>query len=125
MSKNPSRLSDCTRTGFSPVELRISPTKAVEFARVFKALGHPVRLQIMDILSRYGGQVCVCEIEEHFDLGQPTISHHLKVLRSGGLVDSEQRGLSVYYFIRPDSAEAVRIALVLLEARSEAARNLV
>ena len=53
------------------------------------------------MLSRYGGQACVCDVENLFDLSQPTISHHLKVLRKAGLIDSEQRGLWRYYFVRP------------------------
>ena len=69
-----------------PPSLRLSPTEADELAGMFKALGHPVRLQIVDLLSRFEGQVCVCDVEGQFDLSQPTISHHLKILREAGLV---------------------------------------
>lgn len=72
-------------------------------AAVFKALSNPVRVQIIDLLHRYGGQVCVCDIENHFSLSQPTISHHLKVLRQAGLVEAEQCGLWVYYTVRPEA----------------------
>lgn len=81
--------------------LRLLPAEADELAGMFKALGHPVRLQIVDLLSRFEGQVCVCDVESQFDLSQPTISHHLKILREAGLVQAEQRGLWVYYYLRP------------------------
>jgi ArsR family transcriptional regulator len=82
-----------------PTRLRFDMDQADGLAALAKALGHPVRIQIVDLLSRYEGEVCVCEIERHFSLTQPTISHHLKVLRDVGLIDSEQRGLWVYYHL--------------------------
>lgn len=82
-------------------ELRWSMEEADALATQLKALAHPVRLQIMGVLSRLGGQVCVCDLEAHFDLAQPTISHHLKVLRQAGLIESEQRAVWVYYHVRP------------------------
>lgn len=81
--------------------LRWSMEEAERLAGMLKALAHPVRLQIVEILSRLGGQVCVCDIESQFDLSQPTISHHLKVLRQAGLIDAQQRGVWVYYTTRP------------------------
>ena len=95
----------------SPAALRLSAEEAADLVEGFKALGHPVRLQIVDLLSRYGGEVCVCEIERHFALTQPTISHHLKVLREAGLVDADQRGLWVYYHLRPGRIGALRALL--------------
>jgi ArsR family transcriptional regulator len=89
-------------------ELRLTTQTAGAFAQLFKALSHTVRLQIMDILSRQDGQVCVCEIEAHFSLTQPTISHHLKLLRDAGLITSEQRGLWVYHRVNPDVLTPVR-----------------
>ncbi len=88
-----------------PPSLRLSPAQAEDLAAMFKALGHPVRLQIVDLLSRFGGQVCVCDVEGQFDLSQPTISHHLKILREAGLVAAEQRGLWIYYHLRPAATE--------------------
>lgn len=88
---------DCGPTS----ELHLEAGAAQRMATVFKALSHPVRLQILDILSRHSGQVCVCEIERHFSLTQPTISHHLKILRDTKLITSEQRGLWVYHRIEP------------------------
>jgi ArsR family transcriptional regulator len=81
--------------------LRWTSEEAEQLAAMLKALAHPVRLQIVDLLSRYGGQVCVCDVEAQFDLSQPTISHHLKVLRQAGLIDCEQRGVWIYYHTRP------------------------
>lgn len=91
-----------------PPSLRLAPQEAQRLAAMFKALGHPVRLQIIELLSRYGGQVCVCEVESQFNLSQPTISHHLKILRQAGLVASEQRGLWAYYFVQPAALAQVR-----------------
>lgn len=94
-----------------PPSLRLSSTEADELAGMFKALGHPVRLQIVDLLSRFAGQVCVCDLESQFELSQPTISHHLKILREAGLVAAEQRGLWVYYYLRP--AAVTRLGALL------------
>ena len=62
-------------------------------AVIAKALGDPVRLQLVDVLRRHAGKVCVCELVPLFDLSQPTVSHHLKVLRQAGIVGSERRGV--------------------------------
>lgn len=69
-------------------------------AAVLKAIAHPVRLKILHVLSKWGAPVCVCDIEAHFELSQPTISHHLRLLRQAGLVEGDQRGPWVYYRIR-------------------------
>ncbi len=84
-------------------ELRLSAEQAGSIAALSKALGHPVRVQIVDVLRRYGGEVCVCDIERHFDLTQPTISHHLRVLREAGVIEGEQRGLWIYYRTVPEA----------------------
>ncbi|MQY35624.1 hypothetical protein SRB17_36040 [Streptomyces sp. RB17] len=76
--------------------------RAAELAKVFKALGDPVRLRLLSMIaSREGGEVCVCEMTPAFDLSQPTISHHLKLLRQAGLIDCERRGTWVYYWVLP------------------------
>ncbi|MGP9022941.1 ArsR/SmtB family transcription factor [Streptomyces sp. BR1] len=77
--------------------------QAVELAKVFKALGDPVRLRLMSMIASRGegGEVCVCELTPAFDLSQPTISHHLKLLRQAGLIDCERRGTWVYYWVLP------------------------
>ena len=79
--------------------------RAERMARIAKALGDPVRLQLVDVLRKHAGKVCVCELVPLFDLSQPTVSHHLKVLREAGIVGSERRGLWAYYFVIPDSLE--------------------
>jgi ArsR family transcriptional regulator len=78
---------------------------AQRMATIAKALGDPVRLQLVDVLRKHAGRVCVCELVPLFDLSQPTISHHLKVLREAGLVGSERRGLWAYYYVVPDALE--------------------
>jgi len=79
--------------------------QAVRLAGVAKALGDPVRLQLVDVLRKHAGKVCVCELVPLFDLSQPTVSHHLKILRDAGIVDSERRGLWAYYYVRPDALQ--------------------
>ena len=78
---------------------------AERMALIAKALADPVRLQLVDVLRKHAGKVCVCELVPLFDLSQPTISHHLRALRKAGLVDSERRGLWVYYYVLPDALE--------------------
>lgn len=77
--------------------------EAERMAAVAKALADPVRLQLVDVLRKHAGKVCVCELVPLFDLSQPTVSHHLKVLRDAGIVDSERRGLWAYYYVRLDA----------------------
>jgi ArsR family transcriptional regulator, arsenate/arsenite/antimonite-responsive transcriptional repressor len=78
--------------------------QASELSRLFKALGDPVRLRLMSLIASHaGGEVCVCELTEGFDLSGPTISHHLKVLREAGLISGERRGTWVYYRVDPDA----------------------
>ena len=77
--------------------------QAHQLARVAKALGDPVRLQLVDVLRKHAGKVCVCELVPLFDLAQPTVSHHLKVLRQAGIVGSERAGLWAYYYVIPDA----------------------
>ncbi len=76
---------------------------AMRVAQVAKALGDPVRLQLVDVLRKHAGKVCVCELVPLFNLSQPTVSHHLKVLREAGIVGSERVGLWAYYFVIPDA----------------------
>ena len=77
--------------------------EADRMAVVAKALGDPVRLQLVDVLRKHAGKVCVCELVPLFNLSQPTVSHHLKVLRQAGIVGSEREGLWAYYYVVPDS----------------------
>lgn len=82
------------------VHPKIEVQDADRLAGTAKALGDPVRLQIVDVLHHHAGAVCVCEISDLFDLAQSTVSHHLKVLRDAGIIDYEKRGLWGFYYVR-------------------------
>src|SRR6186713_2550421 len=77
--------------------------QAEHMATIAKALSDPIRLQLVDVLRKHAGKVCVCELVPLFEQSQPTISHHLKVLRKAGIVGSERQGLWAYYYVIPDS----------------------
>jgi ArsR family transcriptional regulator, arsenate/arsenite/antimonite-responsive transcriptional repressor len=81
----------------------LSEEDAVWRARLLKALADSTRLRILSLLSRYEGEVCVFEIVESFALEQPTISHHLRVLRDAGVVDCRKKGLWAYYYVRREA----------------------
>ena len=77
------------------------PEQAEQVAPLLKALADPVRLRLMSLVASHpGGEACVCDLAGAFDLSQPTISHHLKVLHDSGLLDREKRGVWVYYRAR-------------------------
>src|SRR5437879_9114556 len=97
--KRPAGERCCEPVVYPDVERR----EAERMARVAKALGDPIRLQLVDVLRKHAGKVCVCELVPLFDLSQPTVSHHLKVLREAGLVDSERQGLWAYYYVDPEA----------------------
>jgi len=71
-------------------------------------LAHPVRLAMLGILVRRGGEVCVCDLEGALPVKQPTVSHHLRLLRDAGWIDTVRKGVWAYYFVRPDVLRAVR-----------------
>lgn len=84
----------------------LEESQATELAAMFKALGDPVRLRLLSLIASHpGGEACVCEISTSFDVSQPTISHHLKLLRSAGLLDCERRGTWVYYWTIPSALQ--------------------
>ncbi|HYF71913.1 MAG TPA: metalloregulator ArsR/SmtB family transcription factor [Nocardioides sp.] len=86
----------------------LSEDQAAGISAILKALADPVRLRLMSIvLSHEGGEACVCDLLPAFDLSQPTISHHLKVLHESGLLDRDKRGVWVYYRARPEAMAAV------------------
>lgn len=107
--------------------LRVLPTarrrppvgEARGFAPLFKALGDPTRLEIVALLASSAGELCACEIERRFDLSQPTISHHLRLLREAGVVTSERRGSWVYYALDPEGVEALSRFRALVSGRAE------
>jgi ArsR family transcriptional regulator, arsenate/arsenite/antimonite-responsive transcriptional repressor len=90
------------------VDEALTESSAAELARGYKALGDPVRLRLLSLIAaRAGGEVCVCDLTEAFDVTGPTISHHLRVLREAGLIDCERRGTWVYYWIIPAAMAAL------------------
>src|SRR3954462_1945589 len=97
--KSPAGQPCCAPVVYPDVE----PAQAERMATIAKALADPVRLQLVDVLRKHAGKVCVCELVPLFDLAQPTISHHLKVLRQAGIVGSERQGLWAYYFVHPEA----------------------
>ena len=85
----------------STVELDLDRERAARIVEVAKALGDPIRLQLVDLLRAHAGRVCVCELVPLCEGSQPTLSPHLRKLRDAGLVDCERRGLWAYYYVRP------------------------
>lgn len=97
-------LSCCTPLAREP----LSAEQATKVVPLLKALAEPVRLRLMSmVLSHDGAEACVCDLLPAFDLSQPTISHHLKVLHESGLLNREKRGVWVYYQARPEAMEAM------------------
>ena len=92
----------------------VSEAEAVEYAAWFKALADPTRIRILNLLAASDEPVCVCDIVDHFPLGQPAISHHLKILRDVRFVLAERRGTFMYYRVNanclaafPDAARRI------------------
>jgi ArsR family transcriptional regulator len=84
----------------------MTTAQAETAAALLKALADPIRLRLMSVIAA-NDETCVCEMTGEFDVSQPTISHHLRVLREAGWVDSERRGTWVYYRPRPEAIDAV------------------
>ena len=99
--------SPCCAPGAPPLEAEA----AERLAQGFKALADPTRVAIVNRLAG-AEEVCVCELVEDFELSQPTISHHLKILRESGLVDSRRRGTWAYYRLVPEAVEGLARSLV-------------
>jgi ArsR family transcriptional regulator len=90
----------------------MSQEQAERVAPLLKAIADPVRLRLMSlVLSHAGGEACVCDLNDAFELSQPTVSHHLKVLHEVGLLDREKRGVWVYYRARREAMSAL-VALI-------------
>lgn len=87
------------------------PEHSVDMAKMFKALGDPVRLRILSLIASSQDECCVCDLSSSFELSAPTISYHLKVLREAGLVESDRRGTWVYY--RPRAENLGRLSAIL------------
>ena len=102
---------DCCRTSVSP---KLGVARAREYAGWFNALADPTRIRILNLLAANREPVCVCDIVKHFPIGQPTISHHLKILKKTRFVQSERRGTFMYYRVNlkclgefPDAARLI------------------
>jgi ArsR family transcriptional regulator len=90
----------------------LSPEQAEQVAPLLKALADPVRLRLMSLVASHdGGEACVCDLTGAFDLSQPTISHHLKVLHDAGLLDREKRGVWVYYRARTEALASLGLLI--------------
>jgi ArsR family transcriptional regulator len=89
----------------------MSDGDAAATAALFKALGDPHRVRVVNLLAVSGEPICVCDLTERLGLSQPTVSFHMKKLVDAGLLDREQRGVWAYYSLRPDVIE--RLGLVL------------
>lgn len=95
----------CCDPGARP---RIGNAAAERLAADLQLIGHPIRIQLLDMLARNAGKVCVCDLEGNLPVKQPTVSHHLRILREGGLVDAEKQGQWMYYHVRGDALRALR-----------------
>lgn len=87
---------------------RISSEDAERLAEALQLLAHPVRLQILDVLSRNEGRVCVCDLEAAVPVKQPTVSHHLRILREAGLIEAERSGQWMFYRVKRDALAVLR-----------------
>jgi ArsR family transcriptional regulator len=97
----------------------LSESQAVDLAHTFKAMADPVRLRLLSMIASHaGGEACVCDLTDAFELTGPTISHHLKVLRESGLIDGERRGTWVYYRVHPEVL--TRLSAVLVTGNASA-----
>jgi ArsR family transcriptional regulator, arsenate/arsenite/antimonite-responsive transcriptional repressor len=97
-------LASCVPLATEPVSADV----AEQVVPMLKAIADPARLRLLSlVLSHAGAEACVCDLLPHFDLSQPTISHHLKVLHTSGLLDREKRGTWVFYRARPEAMAAL------------------
>jgi len=90
----------------------LSAAVAQQFSDDLQILAHPIRIQILTMLAASAGQVCVCDLDVALPVKQPTVSHHLKLLRDAGLIDCERRGLWAYYFVNRPALAALRARIM-------------
>ena len=97
---------------------------ATDIAVKLKAMADPIRLRLFSLIASHaGGEACVCDISGSFDVTQPTISHHLKVLEDAGLLRSERRASWVYYSVVPDALRNLSSILSVADEHSTAAAS--
>ena len=89
-------------------QAKLSLEELQQFTDDLQILAHPIRMQILDILGQSREAVCVCDLEAALPIKQPTVSHHLRLLREAGLIDCERQGLWAYYFVQRDALTALR-----------------
>lgn len=100
----------------------LSPGQATSLSNKLRALADPVRLQLFSAIAGHaGGEACVCDISGGVDVSQPTVSHHLKVLRDAGLLTSQRRASWVYYAVVHDSLESLAALLEMTNSINAAA----
>ncbi|MGO4447188.1 ArsR/SmtB family transcription factor [Mycobacterium sp. 2YAF39] len=123
MSKSGLQLADATGCVIAPLARQpLSPEAATGLAAQLKALSDPVRLRLLSLVASHaGGEACVCDISGDFDVTQPTISHHLKVLKDAGLLASERRASWVYYSVIPEALMNLASVLSIAAADDVAA----
>ena len=92
---------------------QLDPQAAQQFTDDLLILAHPIRMQILTMLSRSDGQVCVCDLETALPVKQPTVSHHLKLLRDAGLIDCQRHGLFAYYFVNRTALAELRSRILV------------
>jgi ArsR family transcriptional regulator len=95
----------------------MTPEEAITTASLFKALGDPHRVRVVNLLATVREAVCVCDLTDFLGLSQPTVSHHMRKLVDAGLLTREQRGVWAYYSLRPDALR--RLGHVLASGRDE------
>jgi ArsR family transcriptional regulator len=96
-----------------PARDPLAVDQAAGLSKLFKAMADPVRLRLLSLIASHaGGEACVCDLTDAFDLTGPTISHHLKVLRESGLITGERRGTWVYYRVHPEVLARLSAVLV-------------
>jgi len=91
--------------------------KLERMAAVARALADPSRIQMLRLVAQQSGPICACDIVEHFDLSQPTVSHHLKILKEAGLLRGTRSGLWAFYEVDPDGAGVLEGLTGLLDSR--------
>lgn len=102
---------------------RLKRADAEQLAAAFKVIADPARLRLLSLIAAQpGGEACVCNLTKPLGIGQPTVSHHLKVMHDAGLLERERRGTWVYYRVVPDALESLRSALEM-PARSKRGRG--
>lgn len=89
------------RCRVAPAQPSIDRERAARLAGYARALGDPIRLQLVDVLAAHPGELCACELLPLFEIAQSTLSHHLKTLADAGIVESRRQGLFAYYLVRP------------------------